>query len=82
MNIYNNIKNFLYDHNNFVCILDNSLYLYNVLSIEEVSDTKMVVLFNNKKVSIYGSNIKVIKSINKELELTLNLERIINESIN
>ena len=83
MNIYNNIKNFICDNNNFICILDNKIYLYNVISIEEISDNKLIVIFNNKKVIINGTSIKLIRSENRELELTCNLERIvINEDIN
>jgi hypothetical protein len=59
------------------------MYLYNIISIEEISNTKLVILFNNKKVIINGNNIKLIRSENKELELTCNIERIIiNEDIN
>ncbi|MBE6158653.1 MAG: hypothetical protein E7159_02380 [Firmicutes bacterium] len=83
MNIYNNIRNFICDNHNFICVLDNKIYLYNIISIDEISDTKLVVLFNNKKVIINGNNIKLIRSENKELELTCNIERIIiNEDTN
>ena len=83
MNIYNNIRNFICDNNNFICVLDNKIYLYNIISIDEISDTKLVVLFNNKKVILNGNNIKLIRSENKELELTGVIERIIiNEDIN
>lgn len=83
MNIYNNIRNFICDNNNFICILDNKIYLYNIISIEEISNNKLVVLFNNKKVIINGNDIKLLRSENKELELTGVIERIIiNEDIN
>ena len=83
LNIYNNIINFICDNNNFICILDNKIYLYNIISIEEISNNKLVVLFNNKKVIINGNDIKLIRSENKELELTGVIERIIiNEDIN
>ena len=83
MNIYNNIRNFICDNNNFICILDNKIYLYNIISIEEISNTKLVVLFNNKKVIINGNDIKLLRSENRELELTGVIERIIiNEDIN
>ena len=83
MNIYNNIRNFICDNNNFICILDNKIYLYNIISIEEISNNKLVVLFNNKKVIINGNDIKLLRSENRELELTGVIERIIiNEDIN
>ena len=83
MNIYNNIRNFICDNNNFICILDNKIYLYNIISIEEISNTKLVVLFNNKKVIVNGNDIKLLRSENRELELTGVIERIIiNEDIN
>ena len=83
MHIYNNIKNYIGDNNNFICILDNKIYLYNVLFIYEISNSKLVVLLNNKRVSIIGKNIELIKSYNREIILNGLIERVlIDEDIN
>ena len=81
MHIFNNIRNFLYDNDNFIAILDNRIYLYNILDIDEINSNKIVILFNNKKVVIVGNDLKVIKSINMELELSGLIERVLIDEI-
>ncbi len=83
MHIYDNIKNFICDNNNFICILDNKIYLYNVLFIKEISNNKLIVKLSNKLVNIKGKDIKLIRSINRELELSGLIESVlIDEDIN
>ncbi len=77
MHIFNNIRNFLYDNNNFVAILDNRIYLYNIKSIKEITNSKMMFVFNNKVINIIGDNLKVVRSENKELELSGTIKEVI-----
>ena len=83
MHIFNNIRNFLYDNDNFIAILDNKIYLYNIVSIKDISNTKIVVLFDKRIINIIGEDLKVIKSSNGEVEISGDFKRVlIDESIN
>ena len=81
MHLFNNIRNFLYDNDNFIAILDNKLYLYNVIEISDINDKNIVVLFNKRKVSIIGNNLKLIRSENRELELIGSIWKVIIDEV-
>ena len=81
MHIFNNIRNYLYDNDNFIAILDNRIYIYNIMFINDISSNKLIVSFKNKKVSIIGDNLKVIRSINSELELVGNIRKVLIDEI-
>ena len=59
----------LKDSENFIAILPNAIYLYNVLKIDNITGEEMIIYFNNKIVSIKGKNLKPCKCLNKELLL-------------
>ena len=67
MHILTNIKNFLYDNDNFIAIFDNKIYLYNITKIDLVNQNNIIMYFNKKKVEIIGTKLKVIKCAKKEL---------------
>ena len=70
MHIFNTIKNFLYDNDNFIAYFNNKIYLYNVIKIDNLTDKHILVYFNDKRVEITGSNLKPLKCFEKELLIT------------
>ena len=76
MHIWQNMKNFLYDNDNFIAIINNKIYLYNINKIDTLTDTNAILYFNNKKVEIKGIKLKPIKCLNKEIMLTGNIESV------
>lgn len=76
VHIFNNVKNFLYDNDNFMAILNNKIYIYNLIKIDYICSNNIIIVFNNKILDIKGSNLKVIKSLINELELTGEIESV------
>lgn len=76
MHIWSNIKDFLYDKNDFIAYYDNSIYIYNFNKIDTLNDNEIVIIFDNKKVSIKGNYLRVIKCLNNEIEITGILESV------
>ena len=81
MHIFNNIRNFLYDNDNFIAILDNKIYLYNIVSIKDISNSKIVVLFDKRIIIIIGEDLKVIKSSDGELEILGSIKKVLIDEI-
>ncbi len=81
MHIFNNIRNYLYDNDNFIAILDNKIYIYNIKFINEISNNRLILLFENKKVSIIGDDLKVIRSQSSELELIGKIKKVLIDEI-
>lgn len=67
MHIFNNIKNFLYDNNNFIAYYNDNIYFYNIIKIDCLSNNDIIVFFNDKKIEIKGTNLIPKKCLNKEL---------------
>ena len=76
MHIWSNIKNFLYDNNNFIAIFDNNIYLYNIKRIISITTEEVIVSFDNKKIKINGKKLCPIKSVTKEILITGNIESV------
>ena len=76
MHIYSYLKNYLKDSDNFIAILPNSIYLYNIVKIDNILSDEIIIYFKNKIVNIKGSNLKPCKCLNKELLLTGNIESV------
>ena len=76
MHIFNNIKNFLYDNDNFIAYFNNKIYLYNIIKIDNLTNDNIIVYFNDKKVDIKGKNLIPKKCLNKELLILGNIESI------
>lgn len=67
MNIRNNITNYLFDKDYLICTYDNYVYLFNYISLISFSDTKIIVSIKNKSVSIYGSNLIIVRITKEEM---------------
>ena len=76
MHIFNNIKNFLYDNDNFIAYFNNNIYIYNIVKIDCLTNTNIVLFFNNKKIQIIGKDLKVKKCINKEILINGSIESV------
>ena len=76
MHILSHIKNFLYDNNDFVAYYDNNIYIYNFNRIDTLNSSEITIIFDNKKINIKGSYLKVNKCLNKELIINGLLESI------
>ena len=81
MHIFSNIRNYLYDNDNFIAILDNRIYIYNIMFINDISSDNLIVSFKNKRISIIGNEFKVIRSENSELELIGNIKKVLIDEI-
>lgn len=76
MHIFNNIKNFLYDNDNFIAYFNNKIYLYNIEKIDVLSNDYIVLYFNDKRVEIKGNYLKPINCLKKELILQGKIESV------
>ena len=76
MHIFNNMKNFLYDNDNFIAYFNNKIYLYNIIKIDNISNNNIIVYFNDKRLEITGNKLKVNRCLNKELLITGIIESI------
>ena len=76
MHIFNNIKNFLYDNDNFIAYFNNKIYLYNIKKIDTLNTDNIIVYFNDKRVEIKGKSLKPIKCLNKELLISGSIESV------
>ena len=76
MHIFNNIKNFLYDNENFIAYFNNKIYLYNIIKIDCITNNNIIVYFNDKSIEIKGNNLKPKKCLNKELLIFGQIESI------
>jgi len=76
MHIYNNIKNFLYDNDNFIAYFNNNIYLYNIVKIDTLTNNNIIVYFNNQKVEIKGKNLKPNKCLNREIVISGTIESV------
>ena len=76
MHILSNIKDFLYDKNDFIAYYDNFIYIYNFNKIDTLTSEEIVIIFDYKKIIIKGQYLKVIKCLKNELEITGILESV------
>ena len=76
MHIYSYLKSSLTKEDNFIAILPNSLYLYNVIKIDNISKDEITIYFKDKTVNIKGNNLTPCKCLNKELLIKGNIERV------
>ena len=60
-------KNFLYDLDNYITISENNFHIFNYQTLIKVSDQEIVVLINEKKVTIQGLNFKIKQMTKQEL---------------
>ena len=76
MHIFNNIKNFLYDNDNFIAYFDNKIYLYNVIKIDCFTNNNIIIYFIDKRIEIIGKDLKPKKCKNKELLISGKIESV------
>lgn len=69
LHINENLKNFIYDLNNYIAIYDNSLYAFNYQDLMHISKTNIILRFNNYKIEIEGINFKINKMTKQELKI-------------
>ena len=76
MHIWSNIRNFLYDNDNFIAIFNDKIYLYNIRKIDNLTPENIIVFFDDRKIEIKGNSLKPNKCLNKELLITGNIESV------
>ena len=80
MHVLDNLKNFLYDNDNFIALFNNKIYLYNITRIDTINSNIIIVIFDDKKIIIEGNNLKPLRSTCKEILIDGLIERVsINE---
>ncbi len=67
MNIKNNIVNYLYDKEYLITIYENSIYIFNYKFLNDFTDNKIVLKFDNKIISIFGSKLTIVKLTKEEI---------------
>lgn len=67
LNFINGFKNFLYDTDNFISIYDNYLHVFNYEKIDVLKNEYIEIKIKDKKVYIYGNNLKIKKLTKNEI---------------
>lgn len=60
-------KNFLFDLSNFITIYENHLHVFNYTKLNKLSDTEIILSFENYKAIINGVNLKIKQMTKQEL---------------
>jgi len=71
-----NLKNFLYDLNNFITIYENTLHVFNYSKLEKLSEKEIVINVNNKIVNIFGNDLKIKQMTKQELLIKGNIVKV------
>ena len=69
MDIYHNIKNFLYDENVLISLFNEYIYIYNYQEVLSLSSTEALIKLDKKTLHIKGDNFKIKSMLPKELQL-------------
>ena len=69
MKIIDRLKNGYRNKSYFISAYDNSIYLINYKEILNISDTTIMVRFNNFKLLIKGKDFRIIRKSNTDLEI-------------
>ena len=69
MKIIDRLKNGYRNKSYFISAYDNSIYLINYKEILNISDTTIMVRFNNFKLLIKGKDFRIIRKSNIDLEI-------------
>ena len=67
MNIKDNLINFLYDKNYFINVYENYIHLFNYQDLIILTDTKIVLKFDNFRICIKGCNLLITKMLPNEM---------------
>ena len=79
MLMIDNIKNYLYDKKYFINLFENYIHVFNYLSMDDFTRTKVVFSLSNFKVIIHGNNFLITKMLHNEILIKgdfLSLEKI------
>jgi len=76
MNIKNNIINYLYDKDYILTLYDNFLYIFNYKYLESFNDKKIDVSLMDRKISIIGLELLIMKMTKEELLKKGNIEKL------
>lgn len=60
-------KNFLFDLENFITIYENHLHVFNYKKLNKLSETEIILSFDNFKLIINGVNLKIKQMTKQEL---------------
>jgi sporulation protein YqfC len=66
----NNIRDFLFDLDEFITIYDNYFHVFNYNKLNKLSENKIVFNLNNKTVILTGNNLKIKQMTKQELLIT------------
>ena len=69
MNIYKNIKNFLYDENALMALFNNSIYIYNYQEVVTLTSEEVIIKLDAKILHLTGNDFKIKSMLPKELQI-------------
>ena len=69
MNIYKNIKNFLYDENVLISLFNEYIYIYNYKEVLTLSESEALIKLDNRIIHLIGDDFKIKSMLPKELQL-------------
>ena len=69
MNIYKNIKNFLYDENALMALFNNYIYIYNYQEIVTLTSEEVIIKLDKKVLHLEGEDFKIKSMLPKELQI-------------
>ena len=78
MKLFNDIRNLINEDNFKIIIYDNYIDIINYSKIINISDN-LLTIKSNKKILIYGKNLKINKLLDNELLIMGEVDKIIYE---
>ena len=69
MNIYKNIKNFLYDENALMALFNNFIYIYNYQEVVTLTSEEVIIKLDKKVLHLEGEDFKIKSMLPKELQI-------------
>ncbi len=69
MNIYKNIKNFLYDENALMALFNNYIYIYNYQEVLTLTSEEVIVKLDTRILHLTGNDFKIKSMLPKELQI-------------
>ena len=78
MKLFNDIRNLISEDNFKIIIYDNYIDIINYSKIINISDS-LLTIKSNKKILIYGKNLKINKLLDNELLIMGEVDKIIYE---
>ena len=76
MHIKDNLINFLYDKNYYICLYDNALYCFNYQELLFLSSKKVILKMPKWNMEIVGNNLMVGKMCTNEILIKGNINNI------